>query len=151
MQPGAAPVLAPGSRLKPVVATFVGIPAAAIVLAAANGSGAPLVGDGAAALVALWILGSAMCAFGISAMRERFGVGRANLAGMPLGLLATALVLSGLFGWPLLLQPILDALGGAGSTSLVRAAILGVGAVMAAKWAIAWLSYLPRGSARATA
>ena len=101
--------------------------------------------------MALWILGSAMCALGISAMRERFGVGRANLAGMPLGLLATALVLSGLFGWPLLLQPIVDALGGAGSASLVRAAILGIGAVMAAKWTIAWLSYLPRGSARATA
>ena len=68
-----------------------------------------------------------------------------------IGGLATALVLSGLFGWPLLLQPIVDALGGAGSASLVRAAILGVGAVMAAKWTIAWLSYLPRGSARATA
>ena len=151
MQPGAAPVLAPGSRLKPVVATFVGIPAAAIVLAAANGARVPLVGDGAAALVALWILGSVMCAFGISAMRERFGAARMNVVGMPLGLLATALVLSGLFGWPLLLQPIVDTLGGAGSASLVRAAILGVGAVMAAKWTIAWLSYLPRGSARATA
>jgi len=139
------------SRLKPVVATIVGVPAAAIVLAAANGAGAPLVGDGAAALVTLWILGSAMCALGISAMRERFGVGRANIAGMPLGLLATALVLSGLFGWTLLLQPIVDALGGAGSASLVRAAIVGVGAVMVVKWTIAWLSYLPRGTVRAAA
>jgi hypothetical protein len=137
------------SRLKPVVATIVGIPAAAIVLAAANGASAPLVGDGAAALVALWILGSAMCALGISAMRERFGVGRANVVGMPLGLLATALVLSGLFGWPLLLGPIVDALGGPASASLVRAAIVGVGAVMVAKWTIAWLSYLPRGIAPA--
>ena len=136
------------SRLKPVAATLVGIPAAAIVLAAAKGSGVPIVGDGAAALVALWILGSAMCALGISAMRERFGVGRANLAGMPLGLLATALVLSGLFGWPLLLQPVVDALGGAESASLVRAAIVGVGAVMVVKWTIAWLSYLPRGTSR---
>jgi len=114
------------------------------VLAAANGASAPLVGDGAAALAALWILGSVMCSLGISAMRERFGIARPSVVGMPLGLLATALVLSGLFGWPLLLQPIVDALGGAGSASLTRAAIVGVGAVMVAKWAIAWLSYLPR-------
>ena len=142
---------APASRLKPVIATLVGIPAAAIVLTAANGASAPLVGDGAAALVALWILGSVMCALGISAMRERFGVGRANVVGMPLGLLATALVLSGLFGWSLLLEPIVDALGGPGSASLVRAAIVGVGAVMILKWTIAWLSYLPRRTAPAAA
>ena len=137
------------SRLKPVVATLVGIPAAAIVLAAVNGTSAPLVGDGAAALVALWVLGSAMCALGISAMRERFGIGRASVAGMPLGLLATAFVLSGLFGWTLLLAPIVDALGGPESASLARAAILGVGAVMVVKWAIAWLSVLPRRTASA--
>lgn len=137
------------SRLKPVVATLFGIPAAAIVLAALNGTRAPLVGDGIAALVALWVLGSAMCALGISAMRERFGLGRANAAGMPLGLLATALVLSGLFGWTLLLAPIVDALGGPASASLARAAIVGVGGVMVVKWAIAWLSYLPRGTASA--
>ena len=149
---GGLPVQArTASRLKPVVATLVGIPAVAIVLAAANGAGVPLVGDGAAALVALWILGSAMCALGISAMRERFGVGRANLVGMPLGLLATALVLSGLFGWPLLLGQIVDALGGPESASLVRAAIVGVGAVMVVKWTIAWLSYLPRGTVPAAA
>ena len=137
------------SNLKPVVATLVGIPAAAIVLAAVNGTSAPLVGDGTAALVALWILGSAMCALGISAMRERFGIGRANVAGMPLGILATALVLSGLFGWTTLLAPIVDALGGPGSASLARAAIVGVGMVMVVKWTIAWLSYLPRRSAAA--
>lgn len=140
---------ASASRLKPVVATLVGIPAAAIVLAALNGTSAPLVGDGTAALVALWVLGSVMCALGISAMRDRFGIGRANVAGMPLGLLATALVLSGLFGWTLLLEPVVDALGGPGSASLARAAIVGVGVVMVVKWVIAWLSYLPRRTASA--
>jgi hypothetical protein len=134
-----------------VLATLFGIPAAAIVLAAVNGVGAPLVGDGAAALVALWILGSVMCALGISAMRERFGSARANVAGMPLGLLATALVLSGLLGWPPLLAPIIDALGGPTSASFVRAAIVGVGVVVVVKWTIAWLSYLPRGNAPAAA
>ena len=135
--------------LKPVVATIFGIPAAAIVLSAANGAAAPLIGDGAAALVALWVLGSVMCALGISAMRERFGFARTNVLGMPLGLLATAFVLSGLFGWPLLLRPIVDALGGPESASLVRAAIVGVGAVMVVKWTVAWLSYLPRRTAPA--
>lgn len=145
MQPSAVTA----SRLELIFATLVGIPAAVIVLAAASGASAPLVGEGAAALVALWILGSAMCAPGISAMRERFGAARSNVVGMPLGLLATALVLSGLFGGSLLLQPIVDALGGPESTSVERAEIVGVGAVMVAKWAIAWLSYLPHRTAAA--
>jgi hypothetical protein len=133
----------PAPGLEPVLATLFGIPAAIIVLAAARGEPAPIVGDGAAALVALWVLGSAMCALGMRAMQLRFGQGRSNLTGSPLGLLATALILSGLFGWPLLLRPIADALGGA-EVPFVRAAIVGVGAVMALKWTIAWLSYLPR-------
>ncbi len=147
--PARAPLPRRAARLKPFVATLVGIPAAAIVLSAANGTGAPLVGDGATALVALWILGSAMCALGISAMRDRFGFARTNLLGMPLGLLATALVLSGLFGWQLLLRPIADVLGDPESASLARAAIVGVGAVMVVKWTIAWLSYLPSRAAPA--
>ena len=52
MQP-VQPSAASASNVKPVVATLFGIPAAAIVLAAANGTSAPLVEDGAAALVAL--------------------------------------------------------------------------------------------------
>ena len=134
-------------NVKPVLATLFGVPAAVIVLAAARGEPAPLVGEGAAALIALWVLGSAMCALGISSMRERFGLGRANLTGSPLGLLATALIFSGLFGWPLLLRPIADALGGGESVPLVRAAIVGVGGVMVVKWTIAWLAYLPRHAA----
>ena len=138
------------SRRMPVIATLYGIPAAVIVFAAANGASAPLAGDGAAALVALWILGSAMCALGISAMRERFGFAPTSLLDMPLGLLATALVLSGLFGWPRLLRPIVDTLGGPGPALLMRTAIVGVGAVMAVKWTIAWLSCLPRRTAPAS-
>jgi hypothetical protein len=136
----------PVANVKPIVATVVGIPAAAIVLAAVNGTSLPIVGDGVGAVIALWLLGSVMCAFGISSMRDRFGLGRADLVGLPLGLLATALLLSGVFGWALLLQPIADVMAGPGVTvSLQRAAIVGVGGVMVAKWAIAWLSYLPRG------
>jgi hypothetical protein len=133
------------ASVRPVIATLVGIPAAAIVLAAANGTRLPLVGDGVGALIALWILGSVMCALGIAAMRDRFGLGRADLVGLPLGLLATALLLSGIFGWTLLLQPIADAMTGpAGPVSLERAAIVGVGGLMLVKWGVAWLSYLPR-------
>ena len=142
MQP-AIPAARPIPNVKPVLATLFGIPAAIIVLAAARGEPAPVVGEGAGALIALWVVGSAMCALGMSSMRERFGVGRANLTGSPLGLLATALIFSGLFGWPLLLRPIADALGGSETVPLVRAAIVGVGAVMVVKWTIAWLSYLP--------
>jgi hypothetical protein len=141
MQPAmtAAPSI---PNVKPILATLFGIPAAAIVLAAARGEPAPVVGDGTPALIALWVLGSAMCALGISSMRARFGA-RANLTGTPLGLLATALLLSGIFSWPLLLRPIADALGGSETVPLARAAIVGVGTVMALKWAIAWLAYLP--------
>jgi hypothetical protein len=141
----------PAANLRPVLATLVGIPAAAIVVAAVNGTSLPIVGDGVGAVIGLWLLGSVMCAFGISAMRDRFGVARAELVGLPFGLVATALLLSGVFGWTLLLQPIADAMAGpGGSVSLQRAAIVGVGAVMVAKWAIAWLSYLPRARSAAS-
>ena len=119
-----------------------GIPAVVIVVAAVNGTSLPVIGAGVGAVVALWFLISLMCARGIVAMRDRFGIGRASLVGAPLGILATALLLSGVFGWPLLLQPIADAMGPA--VSLQRAAIVGVGAIMVVKWAIAWTSYLPR-------
>jgi hypothetical protein len=131
------------TNLRPILATLFGIPAALIVVAAARGEPAPVVGDGTLAIIALWVLGSAMCSLGISSMRDRFGIGRASLAGMPLGLLATALLLSGIFGWPLLLRPIAGALGNPDSVPLARAAIVGVGAVMVLKWAIAWLAYVP--------
>ncbi|MGD0019770.1 MAG: hypothetical protein ABSD62_10990 [Candidatus Limnocylindrales bacterium] len=86
-----------------------------------------------------------MCARGIVAMRDRFGLARANLVGASLGILATALILSALLGWTPLLHPIADAMDGSGPpVSLDRAAIVGVGVIMTVKWAIAWLSYLPR-------
>jgi hypothetical protein len=134
-----------GVGLKPVAATLVGIPAAAIVIAAASGSSLPLVGSGRGPLIALWILGSWMCGYGIAAMRDRYGLGRATLIGLPLGLVNTVLILSALFGWSAVLQPIADALGIAGEpAALDRAAMVAVGVVMTLKWTIAWLAYLPR-------
>jgi len=87
------------------------------------------------------VIGSLMCARGIAAMRGRFG-GRGVLLGVPFGILNTALLLSAVFGWSLLLQPIANAMGP--GVSLDRAAIVSVGAIMVVKWAIAWTSYLPR-------
>jgi len=144
VQPGRSVRIAPTFNARPILATIVGVPAAAIVLAAASGASLPLIGDGPGAIVALWLLGSVMCAWGIGSMRDRFGIGRANLLGMPLGLLATAMLLSGLFGWTLLLRPIAAAMSGGGqAVSLERAAIVGVGGLMAVKWTLAWLAYLP--------
>jgi hypothetical protein len=143
MQQGTtAPSMAVG--LKPLVATLLGIPAALIVVAAANGRAAPIVGDGAGALVVLLILGVMMCSLGGGAMYARFGVTGPAIIGAPLGVLIVGLFLSGLFGWTLLLDPIVDALGGPESVTLVQAAIVAIGAVMILKWAIGWLSYLPR-------
>ena len=125
----------------PIIATVFGIPAVAIVVAALNGSSLPVIGSGVGAVIALWIVASLMCARGIIAMKGRFGL-RSFLIGGPLGIIATALILSGIFGWSLLLQPIANAMGPA--VSLQRAAIVGVGGIMIVKWAIAWTSYLPR-------
>jgi hypothetical protein len=136
---------APAFNAGPIVATIFGIPAAIVVIAALNGSSLPIVGAGRGALIGLWICATVMCGQGIASMRGRFGIGRASLVGAPLGILATALILSALFGWPLLLQPIANAMAGSGPpVSLDRAAIVGVGAIMAVKWTIAWTSYLPR-------
>ena len=135
---------APEFNPEPIVATILGIPAAVIVVAALDDASLPIVGSGRGALIALWVLGSLMCSQGIASMRGRYGLGRASLVGLPLGLLATALIFSALFGWTPLLQPIAGAMAGSGqAVSPDRAAIVGVGAIMAVKWAIAWLSYLP--------
>jgi hypothetical protein len=130
-----------GFEASPIIATVIGVPAAVIVFAAINGSSLPLIGSGVGAVVGLWFLASLMCARGIIAMKGRFGL-RAFLIGGPLGILATFLILSGIFGWSLLLQPIANAMGP--TVSLERAAIVGVGAIMVVKWAIAWTSYWPR-------
>jgi hypothetical protein len=83
-----------------------------------------------------------MCARGIVAMRERFGIGRASLIGAPLGIVGSLLLISGVMNWPLLLQPIANVMGS--DVSLQRAAIAGVGTIMLIKWTIAWTSYWPR-------
>ena len=136
---------APSLNAAPIVATIFGIPAALIVVAALTDASLPIVGSGRGALIGLWILGSLMCGQGITAMRGRFGLLKASLIGMPLGVLATALIFSAFFGWTPLLQPIANAMAGSGpAVSLDRAAIVGVGAIMVVKWSIAWTSYLPR-------
>ena len=124
-----------------LVATVFAIPAAVIVVAAVDGSDLPVIGTGVSAIVVLFVIATVMCARGIVAMQGRFGAG-AFLIGTPLGIVALALVVSGIFGWSPLLRPIADAMGP--SVTLQRAAIVGVGAIMALKWAIAWTSYLPR-------
>jgi len=135
---------APTVGAKPVLATLVGLPVAAIVLAAWSGAPVPVLGSYGTGLVAIVILGSVMCAWGMQAMAARYGYLRAMLVGGPFGLLNLVLIASGLLGWELLLGPATDALGGAASVSPERAAIASVGAVMVVKWAIAWLAYLPR-------
>ncbi len=128
----------------PIAATVFAIPAAIIVVAAAQGSSLPVLGANRGLLLGLWVVGSVMCGYGIAAAKARFGA-RGFLIGAPFGIVATALVLSGLFGWSPLLTPIADAMRGSGpQVSLARAAVVGVGAIMAVKWSLAWLTYLPR-------
>jgi enoyl-CoA hydratase/carnithine racemase len=145
VQASTSPTPASAFNVAPIVATIIGIPAAAIVLAALSDASLPIVGSGRGALIGLWVLVTLMCSRGIVAMRDRFGLVRSNLVGLPLGLLAAALIFSAFFGWTPLLQPIANAMAGSGQpVSLDRAAIMGVGAIMMVKLAIAWLSYLPR-------
>jgi hypothetical protein len=138
---------APAFEIRPITATLVGIPAAAIVLAALNDSSLPIFGSGRSALIWLWFLASIMCGMGLASMGDRFGILRASALGAPFGLGALALIVSALAGWDALLKPIAEAMRGSGpAVSLDRAAIAGVGAIMVAKWAFAWLCYLPRRS-----
>lgn len=131
----------------PIVATVIGIPAAVVIIAALNGASLPIIGAGTGAVVTLYILGTMMCARGISAMKGRGDLVLPIVLGVGFGVLAMFLFLSDFFGWPLLLQPIANALGGSATpVSFDRATIVGVGALMLVKWAIAWTSYLPRKS-----
>jgi hypothetical protein len=105
----------------------------------------PLLDSYGAGLVAILVLGSLMCSWGVQAMAARYGYAKALVLGAPLGALNLAVILSGLLGWELLLGPATAALGGAATVSPERAAIATVGAVMVVKWSLAWLAYLPRG------
>jgi hypothetical protein len=145
MQSGA--LASPTSKFNadPIVATILGIPAAFIVIAALGDSAVPVLGAGTGAVVGLWVLATLMCARGLTAMKGRTDLAVVIAGGALLGILATFLLLSDFFGWPLLLQPIADAIGGSGRPATFdRAAIAGVGAIMVVKWAIAWTSCLPR-------
>ncbi len=140
----ATSVRTPTVGAKPVLATLVGIPVAVMALAAAHAEPVPVLGSYEAGLVALFVLGSVMCSWGIQAMAARHGYLRASLVGAPIGIVNLALIVSGLFGWTLLLGPATAALGGEEVATPARAAIVSLAALMAVKWAIAWLAYLPR-------
>jgi hypothetical protein len=134
----------PTFEARPIVATVFGILAAAIVVAAANGSSLPVLGAERGLLLGLWLVGSIMCGLGMAAMRDRYGP-FGFLFGAPFGIVAFALILAALFGWAAPLTPIADSMRGSGpAVSLDRAAVVGVGALMLVKWILAWLSYLPR-------
>ncbi len=137
-------VRAPTVGAKPLLATLVAIPVAAIAVAAARGEPVPVLGSYEAGLVGMLVLGSVMCSWGMQAMAGRYGYRRASLVGAPIGILNLALILSGLFGWTLLLGPATTALDGEGVATPARAAIVSLAALMAVKWAIAWLAYAPR-------
>jgi hypothetical protein len=143
MQSRATRPRAPLIEVRPIVAAVFGI-LAVIVVAAANGSNLPVLGGGsgpAPGLVARWV---DHVRRRNGAMSDRFGA-RSTFVGLPFGLAALALILSALFGWGLLLTPIADAMRGSGpAVSLDRAAIVGVGVIMAVKWCLAWLVYWPR-------
>jgi hypothetical protein len=145
MQSGAMASPTPKFNADQIVATILGIPAALIVIAAITDSGLPVLGAGTGAVAGLWILGTLMCARGMAAMNGRLDLAAAIVAGAGLGILATFLLLSDFFGWPVLLQPIANALGGSGQPATFdRATIVGVGTIMVVQWSIAWTSYLPR-------
>jgi hypothetical protein len=58
---------------------------------------------------------------------------------------AAAIVVSAFAGWTAILQPVANALdGSAAAVSMDRAAIVALGGVMAIKWVIGWVLYLPR-------
>jgi hypothetical protein len=147
MQSSAQASLAPEFKADPVVATILGIPAALIVIAALADSSLPVLGNGTGAVAGLLILGNLMCARGIAAMKGRFDLAAAIVGGVAFGILAMFLLVSDFFGWPILLQPIANALGGSGQPATFdRATIVGMGAIMVVKWSIAWTSYRPRKS-----
>jgi hypothetical protein len=144
----ATAVRTPTVGAKPLLATLVGIPVAVIALAAARGEPVPVLGSYEAGLVALFVLGSVMCSWGMQAMAARHGYLRASLVGAPIGVVNLVLILSGLFGWTVLLGPATAALGGEEVATPAQAAIVSLVALMVVKWAIAWLAYLPRSAPR---
>jgi hypothetical protein len=129
----------------PIAVTVLGALSAVVVVAALTNSSLPFLGVGRGPLIALTVLGLTMCALA-GGFYTQLGVAHpATIAGMILGLAAAAIVVSAFAGWTGILQPVADALGGsAAGVTMDRAAIVALGGVMAVKWVIGWVLYLPR-------
>jgi hypothetical protein len=129
----------------PIAVTVLGALSAVIVVAALTNSSLPFLGTGRGPLIALIVLGLTMCALAGGFYTQLGATHPATIAGMVLGIASAAIIVSAFAGWTAVLQPVANALGGSvGAVSMDRAAIVALGGVMAVKWLIGWVLYLPR-------
>ena len=124
-------------------ATFLGstvlvVAALGLAWAAITGTELPVLGSGAALLIAVGIVGLAACAVGGVGQVTSFDLTDPKmLIGTVLGIAALAIVVAGLVGWAAPFQPLVQLVPGqAANASAVQLSALALAIVIAAKWLI---------------
>ena len=124
------------------VATFIGLIIAALVWATATGTRVPVLGSERATLVAVVVLGFAMCIAG--------GWGATTLSTTPLSVVAmiagmsTLFVLGAvIFNWSAILDPLAGVMYGTNSSAVAdRVGVITVGVLIAIAWLAATIRQL---------
>lgn len=126
-----------------IVATLLGLVGAAIVWATLTGTPIPLLGSERAALVALVVIGFAMCATSGWGANGTIPTGPLSIVAAVAGVLTVFVLGAVIFGWGFVIDPISGVFYGSGSTaSADRVGVLAVGMLLAISWLAATIRQL---------
>lgn len=118
-----------------IFATLLGFAAAAIVLATVFGARLPLIGSDRAALVALVVVGFAMCIVGGWATGGAPPAGPSAVVGSAAGMAALVVFFAVISNWTAVLDPIAGILYGTRSVGMSdRVGVLAIGVLIAVSW-----------------
>ena len=126
-----------------IVATLLGLVGAAIVWATLTGTPIPLLGSDRAALVALVVIGFAMCATSGWGSNGSIPTGPLSILAAIAGILTLVVLGAVIFGWGFVIDPIAGVFYGSGSTAGAdRVGVLAVGILLAISWLAATIRQL---------
>jgi len=126
-----------------IVATLLGLVAAAIVWATLSGTPLPLLGSDRAALIALVVIGFAMCVTSGWGANGTIPTGPLSILAAVAGILTVVVLGAVIFGWGFVIDPIAGVFYGSGSTVAAdKVGVLMVGILLAISWLAATMRQL---------
>jgi hypothetical protein len=126
------------------VATFIGLVIAGIVWATMSNTPIPLLGSDRAALVAVVVLGFAMCVTsGLGSTATELPTGPLSMVAAISGILTLVVLGAVIFGWTAVIDPFAGVVYGSGSNYVAdKLGVLMVGVLIAISWLAATIRQL---------